>query len=111
MPHWTETHDPELHMPVEQLHDETDEFDKVQELADEGMYPIEKKIDPQYPPIIDSSFLELPDPPCWQCEGKGWGIIGVNWDCDDSVNGPYDSELEKCPCCSGSGDADDCTYW
>ena len=48
---------------------------------------------------------------CWQCGGQGWGIVGVDWDCDDPINGPYDGECETCPCCGGSGQADDCTYW
>ena len=49
--------------------------------------------------------------PCWQCNGQGWGIVGVDWDSDDPINGPYDGEFERCPCCGGSGDGKDCTYW
>ena len=48
---------------------------------------------------------------CWQCEGQGWGIVGVNWDCQDAINGPYNGEIERCPCCGGSGLASDCEYW
>lgn len=48
---------------------------------------------------------------CWQCNGNGWGIVGLDWDCDDPINGPYDGEIEKCPCCRGSGRAEDCWYW
>lgn len=48
---------------------------------------------------------------CWQCDGQGWGIIGCDWDTRDAVNGPYDGEVEDCPCCGGSGEAEDCTYW
>ena len=49
--------------------------------------------------------------PCWRCNGHGWGIVGVDWDCEDAINGPYDGETEKCHCCGGSGKADDCTFW
>ena len=48
---------------------------------------------------------------CWQCGGDGWGIVGVDWDSDDPINGPYNGEIERCPCCGGSGKAEDCTYW
>ena len=48
---------------------------------------------------------------CWYCDGEGFGIVGVDWDCDDGVNGPYDGETETCPCCHGTGRADDCTFW
>lgn len=36
---------------------------------------------------------------CWYCGGEGWGIVGTDWDTDDAINGPYDGEVEKCPCC------------
>lgn len=49
--------------------------------------------------------------PCWYCGGDGWGIVGLDWDTDDAINGPYDGEIEKCPCCKGSGSAKDCTFW
>lgn len=54
---------------------------------------------------------ELDNPRCWQCGGHGWGIVGVDWECDDAINGPYDGETETCPCCGGSGRAEDCRYW
>ncbi len=49
--------------------------------------------------------------PCTYCGGDGYGIIGVDWDCDDPVNGPYDGEIERCPNCRGSGLAKDMTFW
>lgn len=48
---------------------------------------------------------------CWQCGGDKWVTIGLDIDCDDPINGPYDGETIKCPCCGGSGNAKDCTYW
>jgi hypothetical protein len=48
---------------------------------------------------------------CHYCWGEGWGIVGVNWDCDDPINGPYYGELEPCPCCGGSGLVEDATFW
>jgi hypothetical protein len=48
---------------------------------------------------------------CHFCDGDGWGIIGTNWDCEDPINGPYDGEIEQCPCCGGSGLEDDATFW
>jgi hypothetical protein len=48
---------------------------------------------------------------CWTCGGDGWGIVGVDWECDDYVNGPYPGEFERCPNCGGSGLAKDCWYW
>ena len=48
---------------------------------------------------------------CHQCDGDGWGIVGVDWDPDDYINGPYVGEIERCTCCGGSGKAEDCTYW
>jgi hypothetical protein len=56
-----------------------------------------------------------PDEPneelCHTCGGDGWGIVGVDWESDDPINGPYDGEIEKCPNCGGSGLAKDCWYW
>jgi hypothetical protein len=53
------------------------------------------------------------DPPdrCHTCHGDGWVIIGLDLDCDDGVNGPFDGEAVKCPNCGGSGLAKDCTCW
>ena len=48
---------------------------------------------------------------CHYCCGQGWGIIGVDWDSPDPINGPYDGESETCPCCGGSGRAEDSTFW
>lgn len=48
---------------------------------------------------------------CWHCGGEGWGIVGDDWDSDDPINGPYDGEVERCPCCHGTGNAKDCTFW
>jgi len=48
---------------------------------------------------------------CTYCGGEGWGIVGVNWDSDDPINGPYDGDIERCPNCHGSGFARDMTFW
>ena len=48
---------------------------------------------------------------CHQCRGDGWVTVGLDIDCDDGMNGPFDGETIKCPCCGGSGKASDCTYW
>lgn len=48
---------------------------------------------------------------CHYCGGKGWGIVGCDWDSDDPINGPYPGEVQKCPCCHGSGRSEDCTFW
>lgn len=48
---------------------------------------------------------------CHYCGGDGWGIVGCDWNSDDPINGPYDGEIERCPCCHGSGKAKDCTFW
>lgn len=48
---------------------------------------------------------------CHYCHGEGYGVVGTDWDSDDPINGPYDGEIEKCPCCHGSGKAGDCTFW
>jgi hypothetical protein len=47
---------------------------------------------------------------CWQCGGDGYCIIGTDIDSDDYVNGPYVGDVIDCPCCGGSGRAEDCTY-
>ena len=49
---------------------------------------------------------------CWQCGGDGWVTVGLDIDQDDAINNdpPMHSTI-KCPCCHGSGAADDCTYW
>lgn len=48
---------------------------------------------------------------CSYCGGQGWGIVGVDWDTDDVINGPYDGDIEDCPNCHGSGKAEDMTFW
>lgn len=48
---------------------------------------------------------------CHFCGGDGWGMVGCDWDSDDPINGPYDGDIDKCPCCGGSGNANDCTFW
>ena len=48
---------------------------------------------------------------CWHCHGEGWGVVGDDWDSNDPINGPYDGEVERCPCCHGTGNAKDCTFW
>jgi hypothetical protein len=49
--------------------------------------------------------------PCRTCGGEGWGVVGLDWVCDDPINGPYDGEVDECPNCHGSGLARDMTYW
>ena len=51
------------------------------------------------------------DPTCHYCGGDGYGIVGTDWDSDDPINGPYDGEIERCPCCGGTGKASDCRFW
>jgi hypothetical protein len=48
---------------------------------------------------------------CHYCDGEGYGIVGTDWDSDDPINGPYDGDIQRCPCCHGSGEAKDCTFW
>lgn len=48
---------------------------------------------------------------CTYCDGEGWGIVGLDWDSDDPINGPYVGETERCPNCRGSGLAKDMTFW
>lgn len=48
---------------------------------------------------------------CHYCDGDGWGIVGLDWDCQDGVNGPYNGEIERCSCCGGSGKEKDATFW
>ena len=47
---------------------------------------------------------------CSYCGGDGWGIVGTDWDTDDAINGPYNGETERCPCCNGSGRAKDMIF-
>jgi hypothetical protein len=50
------------------------------------------------------------DESCHYCGGWGYGVVGVDWDNDDPINEP-DGAVEKCPCCDGSGRAEDCVFW
>lgn len=47
---------------------------------------------------------------CHFCGGAGSGVVGDDWDNDDPIN-VDDGTFETCPCCGGSGRADDCTFW
>lgn len=47
---------------------------------------------------------------CWLCHGDGWGLRGEDWENDDPVN-EADGEIERCPCCGGSGKAEDECFW
>ena len=51
------------------------------------------------------------DDRCPDCGGDGWGIVGLDWESDDPINGPYPGESQQCPNCHGSGKAEDCTTW
>lgn len=62
-------------------------------------------------PLNDDNDYQDEDHDCWYCRGEGWGVIGDDWDCDDAINGPYDGEVQRCPCCHGTGKAKDCTFW
>ena len=64
-----------------------------------------------YPEDYEDYYPEEEERECWYCRGEGWGIVGTDWDSDDPINGPYPGEIEKCPCCHGSGNAEDCTFW
>lgn len=66
--------------------------------------------DPDDDAIGDRDWDDMPRA-CWRCHGEGYGVVGDDWDCDDPVNGPYDGEVERCDCCHGTGNAEDCTYW
>ena len=61
---------------------------------------------------FDEDFVdEDEDRTCHYCDGDGWGIVGTDWDSDDPINGPYDGKVQQCPCCHGSGKAEDATFW
>lgn len=59
----------------------------------------------------DYEYDDDEDRDCSYCGGDGWGIVGTDWDTDDAINGPYNGEIERCPNCGGSGNADDMTFW
>ena len=48
---------------------------------------------------------------CWLCGGDRQVLVGADIDCEDAVNGPFDGDVITCPCCDGSGDAADESYW
>lgn len=62
---------------------------------------------------MDDEYWEYEeaDDSCWQCGGEG----SVMWGVDISINDPFwdpgEGEVSACPCCLGSGKADDCMYW
>ena len=47
---------------------------------------------------------------CHYCDGEGYGTVGVEFPCDDPL---WEAEgtFKRCPCCHGSGKAEDCTFW
>ena len=47
---------------------------------------------------------------CHYCHGECYGIRGHDWENEDSINDP-DGEIERCPCCNGTGKAEDCMFW
>ena len=59
----------------------------------------------------DYEYDDNQDRDCSYCGGEGWGIVGADWDTDDAINGPFNGEIEQCPNCHGSGNADDMTFW
>lgn len=71
---------------------------------------------PEYDDDYNDCACGDPDCPecgrdCSYCGGEGYGVVGADWDTDDAINGPYDGDIERCPNCGGSGDADDMTFW
>ena len=58
----------------------------------------------------DDDWSDDDERACWQCRGEGWGIVGVDWDALEP-GWDMDGDIQQCPCCGGSGDAKDCTYW
>jgi hypothetical protein len=66
--------------------------------------------------IKQAFTAEEPDPcdpyngDCWRCEGDGT-IDGADMasQYDDGLIDP--DRVYICPCCKGSGRAEDCTYW
>jgi ribosomal protein S27AE len=61
---------------------------------------------PQLPPPDDSDHDDAPAL-CPTCGGDGWCIVGLDYDVEDGVNGPFDGETERCPNCGGTGRAAD----
>ncbi|MGH2352514.1 MAG: hypothetical protein ACRDI2_23800 [Chloroflexota bacterium] len=61
--------------------------------------------------VEDQDDFNDDEPECMTCHGQGWGIVGVDWDSDDPINGPYDGEAETCWNCHGSGLAKEQWLW
>ena len=61
--------------------------------------------------ITDYEYMDDGDDLCHYCDGEGWLIVGVDWDSDDPINGPYNGEVERCPNCGGSGEEKYCWFW
>lgn len=76
-------------------------------------YPNDYGHDPDEPECGNCGEDECPicGAHCHYCCGDGYGVVGCDWDSDDPINGPYDGEIEKCPCCGGTGRGKDCTFW
>jgi hypothetical protein len=47
---------------------------------------------------------------CRFCGGKGWGIIGIDWERPDPGKPPFRGEVITCPCCLGRGKRVYCRY-
>lgn len=47
---------------------------------------------------------------CWYCGGEGWGIVDLDFPCDDPL-WDLPGSVIRCRCCGGTGDAKDCTFW
>lgn len=69
---------------------------------------LETTMSESQPIPYDDLYDPEDDRECWQCGGDGWGIVGQDWSGSDWN---VDGEIQRCPCCGGSGDAKDCTYW
>jgi len=58
----------------------------------------------------DDDFYDPDEGYCWQCGGDGY-VDG------EDIAQFYDygwidiNKIYTCPCCGGTGDAKDCTYW
>ena len=68
-------------------------------------------LDDEYDDYQDCDIDNSQRTRCYYCNGEGYGIVGTDWESDDPINGPYDGETTKCPCCHGTGKAEDETFW
>ncbi len=66
-----------------------------------------KPITDDFDPSPDFSDFDPEWNNCHCCGGSGWGIAGLYWPPDDSINGSHDGETVRCPCCHGTGSAYD----